>query len=170
MEAFAKLSDPTWVNDLDADKDTDKHAPNTKARQVLSGHYVLVKPTPLSSPILVHHSKEMAQELGISEATAASNAFARFFSGDMSAAPPLKVSWATPYALSIYGQQMYTNCPYGDGTGYGDGRAISVAEVLMPSGKRFELQLKGAGTTPFSRGADGRAVLRSSVREFLGEC
>merc|ERR1711920_260125 len=64
------------------------------------------------------------------------------------------------------GQPMYNNCPFGNGNGYGDGRAISIGEVVL-DGKRWELQLKGAGTTPFCRGADGRAVLRSSVREFL---
>ena len=54
------------------------------------------------------------------------------------------------------------------GDGYGDGRAISLAEVVVPSSGRWELQLKGAGTTPFARRGDGRAVLRSSAREFLG--
>ena len=53
-----------------------------------------------------------------------------------------------------------------NGNGYGDGRAISVGEVVTPTG-RWELQLKGGGTTPFCRSGDGRAVLRSSVREFL---
>ena len=81
-------------------------------------------------------------------------------------------SWATPYALSIYGQEMYQNCPFKNGNGYGDGRAITLGEVLIPTpgdarGARWELQLKGAGTTPFCRGGDGRAVLRSTVREFL---
>lgn len=55
-----------------------------------------------------------------------------------------------------------SNCPYGTGNGYGDGRAIVIGEV-----HDWELQGKGMGTTPFSRGADGRAVLRSSIREFL---
>lgn len=77
-------------------------------------------------------------------------------------------SWATPYALSIYGEEMYHNCPFKNGNGYGDGRAISVAEVYNSNTNlRLEFQLKGSGTTPFSRSADGRAVLRSSVREFL---
>merc|ERR1719326_2088437 len=76
-------------------------------------------------------------------------------------------SWATPYALSIMGQAMYDNCPFGTGNGYGDGRAISIGEVVAPSGQRWEMQLKGGGRTPFCRGADGRAVLRSSLREFL---
>jgi len=66
---------------------------------------------------------------------------------------------------------MRDSCPYGTGDGYGDGRAISVAEVAVPrvggGADRYEAQLKGAGQTPFCRGADGRAVLRSSIREFL---
>lgn len=49
----------------------------------------------------------------------------------------------------------------------GDGRAITLGEVLSPEGSSLELQLKGAGKTPYSRMADGRAVLRSSIREFL---
>ena len=129
-------------------------------------------------------------------------------------------TWATPYALSIMGRRYTNNCPYGTGDGYGDGRAISVGEILVPhnnnnnniirdggssstndcngaveidgeavvdndkmewnevpppsleslyphQASRYELQLKGAGQTPFCRGADGRAVLRSSIREFL---
>jgi serine/tyrosine/threonine adenylyltransferase len=78
--------------------------------------------------------------------------------------PPLPtlVAWATPYALSIMGTRYTSNCPYGTGDGYGDGRAMSIGELYG-----HELQLKGGGTTPFCRGADGKAVLRSSIREFL---
>jgi len=74
------------------------------------------------------------------------------------------------------GTRYTSNCPFRTGEGYGDGRAVSVAEVWIPSskqatketdGQRYEFQLKGAGRTPFCRGADGRAVLRSSIREFL---
>jgi uncharacterized protein YdiU (UPF0061 family) len=54
------------------------------------------------------------------------------------------VTWATPYALSIYGEDMYQNCPFGTGDGYGDGRAISIGEVLVPhTQQRWEFQLKG---------------------------
>lgn len=78
-------------------------------------------------------------------------------------------SWATPYALSIMGTRYTNNCPYGTGDGYGDGRAIAIGEFVNvnDNNSRWELQLKGAGPTPFGRGADGRAVLRSSIREFL---
>ena len=62
---------------------------------------------------------------------------------------------------------MYDNCPFGNGNGYGDGRAISIGEIVNKKDVRMELQLKGGGKTPFCRGADGRAVLRSSVREFI---
>ena len=49
----------------------------------------------------------------------------------------------------------------------GDGRAINFGHVETPGGQQLEVQLKGAGRTPYSRMADGRAVLRSSVREFI---
>ena len=75
------------------------------------------------------------------------------------------IGWATGYALSIYGREYYAQCPFQTGNGYGDGRAISVLEAVI-NGKRWEFQLKGGGKTPYCRGADGRAVLRSSVREF----
>jgi uncharacterized protein YdiU (UPF0061 family) len=67
-----------------------------------------------------------------------------------------------PYAACYGGHQ------FGTWAGQlGDGRAISLAEVVNAAGQRWELQLKGAGATPYSRAADGRAVLRSSIREFL---
>ncbi|CAL1134908.1 unnamed protein product, partial [Cladocopium goreaui] len=100
--------------------------------------------------------------------------FTNFFSGQQQIAGgklqswlgSQQMSWCTPYALSIMGEPMVRNCPFGNGNGYGDGRAISVGEVVV-KGQRWEMQLKGGGQTPFCRGADGRAVLRSSVREFL---
>ena len=67
-----------------------------------------------------------------------------------------------PYAACYGGHQ------FGNWAGQlGDGRAITLGEVVNASGERWELQLKGAGPTPYSRTADGRAVLRSSMREFL---
>ena len=58
-------------------------------------------------------------------------------------------------------------CVCGCGGGLGDGRAMALGEVVNGLGERYELQLKGCGRSPFSRSFDGRAVLRSSVREFL---
>ena len=109
-------------------------------------------------------------DLGLSEALAHDNQFRRLFSGDISVAtePMRPYGWATGYALSIYGSEYTQQCPFGTGNGYGDGRAISVFEGVF-NGQRWEMQLKGGGPTPYCRGADGRAVLRSSVREFLAQ-
>ncbi len=137
---------------------------------MFSGHYVPVAPTPLPDPEYVVHSQALFSELGLSEALAHDDQFRRLFSGDISVAigPMRPYGWATGYALSIYGAEYIQQCPFGTGNGYGDGRAISVFEGLF-NGQRWELQLKGGGPTPYCRGADGRAVLRSSVREFLAQ-
>jgi uncharacterized protein YdiU (UPF0061 family) len=118
----------------------------------------------------VAHSSSLFHELGLDENLAHEEHFQRLFSGDISVArePMRPVGWATGYALSIYGTEYIQQCPFGTGNGYGDGRAISVFEGVF-NGKRWELQLKGGGPTPYCRGADGRAVLRSSVREFLAQ-
>lgn len=191
LEANANHS---WLQQLEPDPETQRHQPNKMSREVKSGHYVEVLPTPLKHPHLISVSPAMAAELGLTAEITSSPDFLRFFSGDISVAPTFH-SWATPYALSIYGDEIVRNCPFGTGNGYGDGRAISIGEVVIPSkargaaadkegageesrhevkqhshgstSRRWELQLKGGGRTPFCRGADGRAVLRSSVREYL---
>mmetsp|Transcript_8692 Transcript_8692/g.13575 ORF Transcript_8692/g.13575 Transcript_8692/m.13575 type:complete len:688 (+) Transcript_8692:108-2171(+) len=139
---------------IDADDNTNK-----QRRPIYNGHYVIVKPTGLTDPQLVLLSNDVAKnELGLTESQVESDDFLQYVSGNASPT----ASWATPYALSIMGTRYTNNCPYGTGNGYGDGRAISVGEF-----HGNELQLKGAGKTPFCRGADGKAVLRSSIREFL---
>eukprot|EP00501_MAST-03F_sp_TOSAG23-6_P001369 GSMAST32.ASY1.ANO1.1423.1 assembled CDS len=161
LENLGQYADHSWLDSLKVDPEHASNAPNKTMRQVRSGHYVPVLPTALPNPKLVAFSPEMASELGLSDDECKSEKFASFFSGDIDVVTgrPFK-SWCTPYALSIYGTE--------NGNGYGDGRAISIGEVERPtSGRRWEMQLKGAGKTPFCRGADGRAVLRSSVREFL---
>lgn len=165
LQALGKSADHSWLTQLNPDPETERNAPNKRSRQVRSGHYVRVRPTPLPKPGLVIHSPAMAESLGLSEAECTSKAFVEFFSGYQDRVPGLE-SWCTPYALAIMGTPYYNNCPFGNGNGYGDGRAISVGEVVV-DGHRWEMQLKGGGTTPFCRGADGRAVLRSSIREFL---
>jgi len=93
------------------------------------------------------------------------------FSGDISvgAGPMRPFGWATGYALSIYGTEYKPAVPvWKPATATADGRAISVFEGVF-EGRRWEMQLKGGGPTPYCRGADGRAVLRSSVREFLAQ-
>lgn len=172
LDLLAEHEDLSWVKQLHCDPKHAVHAPNKKSREVWSGHYVPVIPTPLETPYLVAYSRSMAASLGLNEKTCSSSEFAALFSGDLSVVKGgFNSSWATPYALSIYGEEIYQNCPFGTGNGYGDGRAISISEVVVEeetgAKRRWELQLKGAGTTPFCRSGDGRAVLRSSVREFL---
>ena len=170
VDDLAQLVDYSLMNTLNRDPDAtvngDDHAP----RQVFSGHYVPVKPTPIEHPEYIAHSSRFFSELGFADSMAQSADFMRFFSGDLSNVPePMsKVGWACGYALSIYGTEYIQQCPFRTGNGYGDGRAVSVVEALI-NGKRWEMQLKGGGRTPYCRGADGRAVLRSSVREFLAQ-
>jgi len=167
---FAGQADYSLLEALQPDPQATADGHDHRPRQVRSGHYVPVAPTPLPDPHYVAHSKALFSELGLSEALAHDASFRRFFSGDSSVAsgPMRPYGWATGYALSIYGTEYIQQCPFGTGNGYGDGRAISVFEGLF-NGQRWELQLKGGGPTPYCRGADGRAVLRSSVREFLAQ-
>ncbi|MFM7653115.1 MAG: protein adenylyltransferase SelO [Vulcanococcus sp.] len=167
---FAQRADYSLLKSLQADPQASSDGQDHSPRQVFSGHYVPVTPTPIAAPEYVAHSRSLFQELGLSENLAHDDQFRRLFSGDISVAqePMRPVGWATGYALSIYGTEYTQQCPFGTGNGYGDGRAISVFEGLF-NGRRWEMQLKGGGPTPYCRGADGRAVLRSSVREFLAQ-
>lgn len=167
LAAFVDYSLMDRLNpDPEATSDGVDHAP----RQVFSGHFVPVNPTPIDEPVYIAHSENFFHELGFSDALATSEDFMRIFSGDTSELPePMRrFGWATGYALSIYGSEYYEQCPFRTGNGYGDGRAISVFEGVI-NGQRWEMQLKGGGRTPYCRGADGRAVLRSSIREFLAQ-
>lgn len=167
---LAALADYSLMDTLNPDPQAKQDGVDHVAREVFTGHYVPVNPTPIENPQYIAHSKSLFTELGFTDGLAASPDFMRMFSGDLSQVPkPLrKTGWATGYALSIYGTEYYQQCPFGTGNGYGDGRAISVLEAVI-NGKRWEMQLKGGGKTPYCRGADGRAVLRSSVREFLAQ-
>ena len=167
---FSKLADNSLIKFLKVDPKSLKDGNNHSPRQVFSGHYVPVSPTPILEPEFITHSNKLFKELGLSQNLTKDQDFCRFFSGEIDVAnlPVSPVGWATGYALSIYGTEYTQQCPFGTGNGYGDGRAISVFEGLF-NGKRMEMQLKGAGPTPYCRGADGRAVLRSSVREFLAQ-
>ncbi len=170
FDEFVQLADYSLMDTLNADPDATEDGDDHRARQVFSGHFVPVAPTPLADPEYVTHSSTFFKELGLSDELALNEKFRRVFSGDLSAAyePMRQVGWATGYALSIYGTEYIQQCPFGTGNGYGDGRAISVFEGVI-NGQHWEMQLKGGGPTPYCRGADGRAVLRSSVREFLGQ-
>ena len=170
FEELTNLSDYSFINKLNCDPDAKYNEDNKSPREVFSGHYVPVMPTAIKEPIYISHSINFFKELGFSETLINSDDFIKLFSADMSnISKPLKnIGWATGYALSIYGTEYYAQCPFQTGNGYGDGRAISILEAVI-NGKRWEFQLKGAGKTPYCRGADGRAVLRSSVREFLAQ-
>lgn len=170
FEAFAAQVDYSLLESLQADPESSSDGDDHLPRQVRSGHYVPVTPKPLPAPEYVAHSASLFAELGLSEDLAHDEDFRRLFSGDSRVARGAMrpYGWATGYALSIYGTEYIQQCPFGTGNGYGDGRAISIFEGLF-QGQRWEMQLKGGGPTPYCRGADGRAVLRSSVREFLAQ-
>ncbi len=127
-----------------------------RLRQVNGALWSRVEPTPVAAPRLVAWSREMAQALGFDETDVASPEFARVFGGNV------LLDGMQPFAANYGGHQ------FGHWAGQlGDGRAITLGETVNAAGERWELQLKGAGPTPYSRNADGRAVLRSSIREFL---
>ena len=167
---LAKLANYSLMDTLNCDPDAKVDGVDHAPRQVFTGHYVPVNPTPIKDPEYVAHSKDLFRELGFADSMAQSPDFVRMFSGDISHVPePMrKLGWACGYALSIFGTEYDQQCPFQTGNGYGDGRAVSVLEAVI-NGRRWEMQLKGGGRTPYCRGADGRAVLRSSVREFLAQ-
>ena len=170
LNDLATCADYSLLKTLTPDPEASSHGVDHAPRQVFSGHYVPVKPTPIETPVYIAHSETFFNELGLSDTLATSEDFMRMFTGDTSQLPESmqKLGWATGYALSIYGTEYYEQCPFRTGNGYGDGRAISIFEAVI-NGQRWEMQLKGGGQTPYCRGADGRAVLRSSVREFLAQ-
>jgi serine/tyrosine/threonine adenylyltransferase len=143
--------DNAFVRELPADPQPGNHR-----RQVHGALYSPVDPTPVASPKVIAYSAEVAELVGLSRAEVQSGDFAQVFGGN-ALLPTMR-----PYAANYGGHQ------FGTWAGQlGDGRAITLGEVINAAGERWELQLKGAGPTPYSRTADGRAVLRSSIREFL---
>jgi uncharacterized protein YdiU (UPF0061 family) len=124
-----------------------------RVRQVPNASYTRVAPTPVAAPKLLAWSDALGEQLGLARPSAAAvEALAgnRVFPG------------MEPFAARYGGHQFGVWARQ-----LGDGRAITLGEIVAPDGSRQELQLKGAGPTPYSRTADGRAVLRSSLREFL---
>jgi uncharacterized protein YdiU (UPF0061 family) len=121
-------------------------------RPVSNAAYTRVEPTAVAAPKLLGWSEVLANQLGL----ARPGPEAVEVLGGNRVLPAMK-----PYAARYGGHQ------FGHWAGQlGDGRAITLAELLAADGTRQEIQLKGAGRTPYSRTADGRAVLRSSLREF----
>ncbi|MDD2698408.1 MAG: protein adenylyltransferase SelO family protein [Arcobacteraceae bacterium] len=170
LDDLANLVSYSLIETLNPDPNAKANGIDHIPREIFSGHYLPVIPTPIETPIYITHSKKFFDELGFADSLATSEDFIRLFSGDTSRLPKTlrHIGWATGYALSIYGTEYYEQCPFKTGNGYGDGRAISILEVVI-NGNRWEMQLKGGGKTPYCRGADGRAVLRSSIREFLAQ-
>lgn len=143
--------DNSFVRELPGDPET-HNAP----RAVRNACYTRVDPTPVRAPRLLAWAQPVGELLGISRPESPVGPAAEVLGGNR-VLPGMQ-----PYAARYGGHQ------FGHWAGQlGDGRAITLGEILSPDGKRWELQLKGAGKTPYSRTADGRAVLRSSVREFL---
>lgn len=134
-------------------------AARLRSRQVRDACFSLAVTTPLRErPRLVAVSPAVAAMLDLEEAETQTSEFLRVFSGDLAPLEGLTVPWALRYAGHQFGQFAGQ---------LGDGRAMSIGQVQTTSAGVLELQLKGCGVTPYSRGFDGRAVLRSSVREFL---
>lgn len=127
---------------------------NTR-RQVSNACFSFVKPKKTANPKMLHISDDMLDNLGISVEDSGNQEFLKVFTGNQ------VLTNTNPYAMCYGGHQ------FGNWAGQlGDGRAINLFEIEH-NNKNWALQLKGAGETPYSRTADGLAVLRSSVREYL---
>jgi serine/tyrosine/threonine adenylyltransferase len=142
--------DDSFTHHLPADPDT-----TNIPRQVEKAAYSYVNPVKPSQPKLIAASQAVADILGFEKGYVSTEEFLYIFSG------ATVVPGTRPYAMCYAGHQ------FGQWAGQlGDGRAINLFEVVS-SQQRWMLQLKGAGPTPYARRADGLAVLRSSIREYL---
>jgi serine/tyrosine/threonine adenylyltransferase len=140
-----------FLQALPADPSSDPHP-----RQVHGAAYSNVQPTPVKAPKLIAHAQEVASLLDLSPIAFEDAALVRVLAGN-------EVRAGMQPSASCYGGHQF-----GHWAGQlGDGRAITLGEIQNSRGDYYEVQLKGAGPTPYSRRGDGRAVLRSSVREFL---
>ena len=142
--------DNAFTNDLPGDAQV-----GSARRQLRNALFSRVEPTPVQGPYLMHFSESVAAGLGLSKAQCQSEDFVQTFAGNR------LLPGMDPHATCYGGHQ------FGNWAGQlGDGRAINLGEVKTDSG-HLMLQLKGAGETPYSRTADGLAVLRSSLREYV---
>lgn len=140
-----------FVNELPGDPDL-----SNGRRQVVEACYSRVLPTPVVKPTLIAYAAEVGDLLDLNPEEFGTEEFAEIFAGNR------MLDGMDPYAMCYGGHQ------FGNWAGQlGDGRAINLGEVVNGLGEHWALQLKGAGPTPYSRTADGLAVLRSSIREFL---
>src|SRR5210317_3317 len=129
---------------------------NNRFAQLPSDFHSHVKATPMSSPYLISACTALAEELGLDPAELHTPGFAQWCMGHF------ELEGTQPVSALYSGHQFGHYNPQ-----LGDGRALLLGEMMGPNGQHWELQLKGAGPTPYSRGADGMAVLRSSIREYL---
>lgn len=143
--------DNRFIRVLPADPET-----ASNSRQVTGACYSRILPVRAANPELVAYSCEVMESLGLDDEDFSNGDFTQILSGN------LMLPGMETYAVCYGGHQ------FGSWAGQlGDGRVINLGEVVTAGGEYFTLQLKGAGPTPYSRTADGMAVLRSSVREFL---
>ena len=156
MPSSAISFDQTTFHNSFVDELPGEATMNNEPRQMPGVLYSRVQPTTVAAPRLLAWSGELAAELGLSRPPAAQGPAVDLLAGNAVAAT------MKPFAARYGGHQ------FGNWAGQlGDGRAMSLGELTAPDGRSWEIQLKGAGPTPYSRRADGRAVLRSSLREFL---
>jgi uncharacterized protein YdiU (UPF0061 family) len=154
MQDYSDLSEKKFSN-LFTEKLPGDHAKVRDSRQVLGACYSLIEPEVVSNPKLLAWSEELARNFQLNKPSDPSL--------DLQILAGNKITDSMqPYAACYGGHQ------FGNWAGQlGDGRAITLGELADIKGEVWDLQLKGAGKTPYSRNADGRAVLRSSLREFL---
>ncbi len=124
-------------------------------RQLPDHAYALIETRSAASPSLLAWNAKLAEELGLIGIAASDDERARLFSGGVPAS-------SSPLALAYAGHQFGQFVPQ-----LGDGRAALLGEVSMPDGRRVDIQLKGSGRTPFSRGGDGRSALGPVIREYI---
>jgi hypothetical protein len=170
LEEFGQLEN-TYRKYLIAENVPPIDGSKIRPRNVKGAHFTHVFPESSSKPTLIANSSACAESLNLCSSDLTSDKFISLFSGNK-LIPGFELPFCTNYGCHSYGQW------FGQ---LGDGRAILLGEVASTEDSRSawdesnyftlalrELQLKGSGRSPYSRGFDGKAVLRSSVREFLG--
>src|SRR6185437_9252934 len=117
--------------------------------------FTLMEPNPVAEPKQVLFNELLAQELGLIPDVLNGDQGTAIFSGNK------MPQGSEPLAQAYAGHQ------FGNFTMLGDGRAMLIGEQITPLGERFDIQLKGSGRTPYSRGGDGRAALGPMLREYI---
>ena len=135
-------------------KETGWNFDNSYARLPKS-FFTSTNPTPVSSPKLIIFNESLATSLGLNVKALQSEEGVAVLAGNQIP------EGASPLAQAYAGHQ------FGHFNMLGDGRAILLGEQITPQGERFDIQLKGSGRTPYSRGGDGRAALGPMLREYI---